>query len=73
MAVRKHLLAELTQKAIRSIPGALEILLRRTDANLTSTANELPKLLLVAEDKPIHCQSSVCDGFTLFENKICLI
>ena len=53
MAVRKHLLAELAQKGYTIDPRALEILLQRTDANLTAIANELPKLLLVAEDKQI--------------------
>ncbi len=46
MAVRKHLLAELAQKGYTIDPRALEILLQRTDANLTAIANELPKLLL---------------------------
>ena len=53
MAVRKHLLAELAQKAIRSIPELWRSYCGRTDANLTAIANELPKLLLVAEDKQI--------------------
>lgn len=53
MAVRKHLSAELAQKGYTIDPRSLEILLQRTNANLTAIANELPKLLLVAEDKQI--------------------
>lgn len=54
--VRKYLTTDLQTKGYTISPQALEILLQRTDANLTAIANELPKLLLVAEDKKITAE-----------------
>lgn len=51
--VRKYLMQQLTEKGYQIEQEAIELLLQRTDANLTKIENELPKLLLVAEDKKI--------------------
>lgn len=50
-AVRKTILDDLKAKGYTIEPTALEILLQRTDANLTMVASELPKLLLAAKEE----------------------
>lgn len=50
-AVRKTILDDLNAKGYTIEPAALEILLQRTDANLTMVASELPKLLLATKEE----------------------